>query len=266
MIILPKGTERELLLHLLFNGPKIGNKISEIQNASRTAKKLEKKGFVTRTAGIHDFSPQPAMRLSFTMEGLAIALLTFFMKDGAVRLLDRNTLDTLYNIVKLWNNHIPEVFGKWALFRRENVEHIAAGRLVYASFSVVDRTESMGRAGHLWSPVKRDITNEEHMVVVFTRFFYDLIYGPTFTRVAYLAKWIASLRKPDLDIRDSPLLRWVEILKSDTNTQKHVVDNIRISQAEIRRLEILSSLLGHDTADIGELEMSLVMLMRVFYS
>ena len=123
----------------------------------------------------------------------------------------------------------------------------------------------MSRAGHLWTP-KPNTTHDENMVVVFTRFFYDLIYDPTFFRDAYLAKWLRSQRKKDFDIRDAPLLLWVDVLKKDPETKKKVEDNIRIAQAEIQRMQILSSLLGTDTIAVSELEKSLLLLWSVFYS
>jgi hypothetical protein len=248
-----------MLLHLLLDGPTIANRIQEIQNASRTARRLEKRGMITRTPDKYDFSPQPATLLSLTVFGLATALQNYLITDsGAVRLLDQTTLDIVNEIAARWKYLIPEVFEKWNLFRNNNVEYIAAIRLAYASYIVTDpRKESMSRAGHLWSPRKRNISPEEHLKNVFTNFFYDLIYDPTFNRIAYLAKWIRSLRNPELDVRDSPLILWVRALKTDAETSKYVNDNFRISEAEMKRFEILSSLLGDSAHDISELKEAL---------
>ena len=257
--------EKKLLSHLAFNGPTIANQIAEIQNTSRTAQKLMEKGLLTRTAGKHDFSPRPAFHLSFTVKGLAHALLGFLMKGRAAKLLDKNTLDNLYEIVMQWRGFIPEVFQKWDYFKREGIEYIAARRLIYAAFSVTDSSESMRRAGHLWTP-KPNSDSEEHMKTVFTRFFFDMIYDPTFNRNADLAKWISSQKETDLDISDCPLLIWVEALKKNPDTRNHIEKNYEISQGEIGRLEILSSLLGQGKADLTKLEKSFLKLWNVFYA
>jgi hypothetical protein len=235
-----------------------------MRNASRTAKILEGKKFIKREADRYDFSPKPAMLLSLTAHGTAIALLLFFRKDsGATRLLDRKTLDIVEEIASRWVEILPKVFGKWSFFRSERIDHIAADRLVYASYSIADTMESVGRAGHLWTPKKRGIKHDEHIEAAFTRFFYDLIYDPTFNRVAYLAKWILSLKDTAVDTRDSPLITWVQSLKKDVETQKHVSDNFRIAQAEIKRLEILSSLIGKTSSNVALLEEALVSVGKV---
>ncbi|MHA1965191.1 MAG: hypothetical protein ACXACG_12035 [Candidatus Thorarchaeota archaeon] len=267
MTVLQKGTNRKALLYLLLRGPTIANRILEIQNASRTARRLEKKGLITRTPDKYDFSPQPVTQLSLTVSGLATALQSYLITEsGALRLLDRKTLDVVYEIAARWHHLIPEVFGKWILFKDKNVEYIAAERLAYASYSITDpRKDSMILAGHLWSPRTPNINPEEHFKNVFTNFFYDLIYDPTFNRIAYLAEYVQSLRKPKPDFRDSPLIRWVHALKADTDTSKYVENNHRISQAEMKRFEILSSLLGDLSIDTSRLEENLVSVGDVLF-
>jgi hypothetical protein len=259
------NNDKKLLSYLAFHGPTIGNQIETMQNASRTSMKLEEEKLIKRAPDKYDLSPRPAMMLSLTVEGLARALLGFFMKDNAIRLVDRPTLDELNMIVKQWIDLIPEVFEKWTYFRNEGIDHIAAGRLVYAALSLADETESIGRAGILWTP-KPNTTSEEHMKVVFTRFFYDVIYDPTFFRIAYLAKWIQSQREKNLDVRDAPLLLWVDVLKNDPDTKKRIDDNIMIAKGEIERFRVLSALLRQDKVDIAELEESFALAFRVFYS
>lgn len=257
--------DRNLLSYLAVYGQTIGNHIRTLQNASRASKRLESKKLITRISNMYNPHPRPATMLSLTVEGIAHALITFFMKGRAVRLLDRDALEELNVIVKQWRELLPDVFEKWDFFRRYRVDRIAAERLIYAAFSLVNSFESMGRAGHLWTP-KPNTTHEEHMEVVFTRFFYDLIYDPTFSRFAYLAKWVQSQRKKNLDVRDTPLLLWVDVLKNDSDTRKKIDDNIRIARSEIDRLQLLSALLGHDVVDIDKLEKSLVSAFREFYT
>ncbi len=257
--------DRKLLSYLAFHGQTIGNHIKTLQNASRASKRLESKNLIARTSDKYNPHPRPATMLTLTVEGLAHALIIFFMKDRALRILDRAALGELDVIVKHWNELLPDVFEKWHFFRRYNVERIAAERLVYAALSLVNSFESMSRAGHLWTP-KRNTTNEEHMGDVFTKFFYDLIYDPTFSRVEPLAKWVLSQRKKKFDIRDSPFLLWVDVLKNHPDTRKKIDDNIRIARSDIDRLQLLSALLGHDAVDTDKLEKSLVNVFRMFYS
>ncbi len=272
--------DSEILRNLGLCGPTIGNKISKkLGIASSTVStrigKLRDQGLIRCKSRPTLENPHPHTSISLTVEGLATVLNDLFIRPVPHPTIDNvralnllgDALEKIAKISQIWKNLLPEVFGLWYFFREgEGIEWIAAERLMYAAWAITHSIDSMSReSGHLWNPSGTDPNDpDDHLRLVFTRFFYSLLTDPTFFREAYLLKWVKSLSHPDVSTDDVSLIRWVYHLKKNETTRKYVEMNLETAEAEIAKLEIMKALLGEEELQVVELERTMMPLVKKF--